>query len=138
MANNPKLGAVAPDWLEDDLGEAAPLAPHKLIHLRRFPAVVECTMPTVGGDCDRTECRYHLRHRAKGDHRLNPTRDCSLAAANEGPRTLAEIADVLGMSAERVRKIEDSALEKLGRDPLVRKLCEDILGVGREPTGGTR
>jgi hypothetical protein len=86
----------------------------------RFPEVGDCTAPPGEGTCTRTECRYHLAHRGRWDHRLAPTRDCALAVANEGPHTMEEVARVLGVSKERVRQLEESALEKLKRSPLRR------------------
>ena len=38
---------------------------------------------------------------------------CSLDLANEGPRTLEQIAVLMGMSRERVRQLEERALAKL-------------------------
>ena len=63
--------------------------------------------------CAHTECRYHLAHRGYWEHRLEPKRDCSLDVAREGPRTLEEVAAIIGVSAERVRQIEERAFEQL-------------------------
>ncbi len=46
-----------------------------------------------GAACTRTEYRYHLAQRGYWEHHLKPTRDCSLDVANEGPRTLDEVAE---------------------------------------------
>lgn len=82
---------------------------------RRFPSVGECSYEGEDAVCRRTECRYHLEHRGYGEHRLRPMRDCALAVANEGEHTTEEVAAVLGISRERVRQIEERALNKLRR-----------------------
>ena len=80
---------------------------------RRFPVLSECTAPPGDEPCRRTECCYHLAHRGRWDHRVQPTRDCAIAVANEAPRTIDEVAAILGLSRERVRQIEVAALAKL-------------------------
>jgi DNA-binding CsgD family transcriptional regulator len=82
---------------------------------QRFPLVVVCTHRDGSELCLQTRCPYHLEHRGYGEHRLTPTRDCALMVANEGEHTLDEVAEVLGVSAEYVRKLEARALEKLRR-----------------------
>jgi hypothetical protein len=62
---------------------------------RRFLAVVDCSMPSGERGCTQRQCRYHLAHTGLGDHRTRPTRDCALTVANERPRTLDEVANVL-------------------------------------------
>jgi hypothetical protein len=81
--------------------------------LVRFPAVPSCTMLAGAKRCVQVSCRYHLSHPDPGGRPLSPTRDCALAVANEGPRTLEEIAQLLGMTRERVRQIEEAAIAKL-------------------------
>ena len=80
---------------------------------RRFPVVAECSHREGSAPCRQTQCRYHLEQRSNGEHRLKPTRDCALVVANEGERTLEEVAAVLGVSDERVRQVEERALYKL-------------------------
>ena len=87
---------------------------------QRFPLISGCTMPPGEGSCTRTECRYHLAHRGRWEHQLTPTRDCALTVANEGPHSMDEVAVALGMSKERVRQLEESALRKLKRSALRR------------------
>ena len=82
---------------------------------RRFPSIDECSHEGTDAVCRNTHCRYHLEHRSYGEHRLRPTRDCALDVANEGERTLDEVAAVLGVSAEHVRQVEARALRKLRR-----------------------
>jgi DNA-directed RNA polymerase sigma subunit (sigma70/sigma32) len=56
---------------------------------------------------------------------VEATRDCAIAVANEGPHTAEEVAAALGMTSERVRQLEVSALEKLRtRDDLRRHYDE--------------
>ncbi len=78
-----------------------------------FPSVEACVNPISQLGCRQTQCRYHLEHRDRYDHQHTPTRDCSLAVANEGEHTLEEVAAVLGVSEERVRQLEEHALRKL-------------------------
>lgn len=54
--------------------------------------------------CDRAACRYHTG---------NPSASCALDVADRGPHTLHEVAAVMGMSAERIRQIEFSAIRRL-------------------------
>ena len=54
--------------------------------------------------CTLAHCRYYERH---------ATRSCALWQAEQGPHLLAEIADVIGCTRERVRQIEARALRKL-------------------------
>jgi hypothetical protein len=70
-------------------------------------------MPAEHELCTRTECRYHLAHRSRWEHALAPARDCALSVANEGPHSMDEVAVAFGMSKERVRQLEESALKKL-------------------------
>lgn len=82
-----------------------------------FRSVEACVNPSSQLGCRQTQCRYHLEHRGHYDHRQTPTRDCSLAVANEGAHTLEEVAAVLGVSVERVRQLEERALRKLRSSP---------------------
>jgi DNA-directed RNA polymerase sigma subunit (sigma70/sigma32) len=68
-------------------------------------------------------CRYNLYLDIRGDGvlRINfPDREpeemlasCSLDLAEDGPRTLDSVAGLMGMSKERARQIEASAMQKL-------------------------
>lgn len=86
--------------------------------------------PKTRGDCVEgirpcpfVACRYHLY--VDVDHHANinvapmepwdMSESCALDVAERGPHDLREIADVLHMSAERVRQIETSVLWKLRR-----------------------
>ena len=112
------LVILAPDVgaLDDAGGVAA----------RRYPGVAECVDgEPPGAACTRTECRYHLAHRGYWEHHLKPTRDCSLDVASEGPRTLDEVAEVLGVSGERVRQIEEEALEHLKHNATLKELYDE-------------
>lgn len=89
-------------------------AAERLRRLPRYPDLSECVDDErPGAPCQHTECRYHLANRGYWEHRLSPTRDCAIDFANEGPHTLDEVAAALGTSGERVRQIEEQALEVL-------------------------
>ncbi len=97
----------------------------RLVQLPRFGSVLECTMPAGDMPCSRTECRYHLAYRQPGEHRLEPTRDCALTVANEGPHTLEEVAEISGLTREWVRQMEDSALEKLASNAALKRQYDE-------------
>jgi Sigma-70, region 4 len=73
--------------------------------------------------CPFVSCRFnlYLDVREDGVLRLNfpdkepdeVTASCSLDLANDGPRTLEQVAALMGMSKERARQIESAALAKL-------------------------
>lgn len=86
--------------------------------------------PTTREECHRTvrpcpfvSCRFnlYLDVREDGVLRLNfpdkepdeVTASCALDLANDGPRTLEQVAALMGMSKERARQIESTALAKL-------------------------
>ena len=66
-----------------------------------------CYRVIADGDtpCPEENCRHFL----KSDKDLN----CSIIAANSGPKTLQEIGDYYGISRMRVCQIEKSILKKL-------------------------
>jgi transcription initiation factor TFIIIB Brf1 subunit/transcription initiation factor TFIIB len=104
----------------------APEEAAERVEARRYPGVAGCLDDgPPGAACTRTECRYHLAHRGYWEHRLKPTRDCSLDVANEGPRTLDEVAEVLGVSGERVRQIEEEAIEHLKHNATLKELYDE-------------
>jgi DNA-directed RNA polymerase sigma subunit (sigma70/sigma32) len=55
-----------------------------------------------------------------------PTRDCALDVANEGARTLDEVAAVLGVSGERVRQIEERAIAQLVKNVVLKRLHDEL------------
>jgi hypothetical protein len=73
--------------------------------------------------CPWVSCRFHLYLdvRADGVLRVNfPDREpdemlasCAIDLAEDGPRTLEQVAGLMGMSKERARQIEEGALVKL-------------------------
>ena len=62
--------------------------------------------------CKWTSCSYH--------HGSNGSAICVLDVADEGERTLEEVADLIGISKERVRQIEWIAFKKLRRLKVLR------------------
>lgn len=90
-------------------------------------------MPRTRGDCKEAvrpcpwvRCRFHLYLDVRADRvvRVNfadrePTdmlATCALDLAEDGPRTLEQVAGLMGMSKERARQIEEGALVKLKVD----------------------
>lgn len=57
-------------------------------------------------------------------HFVNPSGQvyCILDEADAGERTLEEVADILGLSKERVRQIETKVMRRLGRHQHLRVL----------------
>ena len=108
------------------VGAVVPAAETGIVRLRRYPGLVECLdSDAPGAGCSHTDCRYHLANRGYCEHHLRPTRDCSLDVANEGPHTLDEVAEVLGVSGERVRQIEEQALGQLKHSATLKGLHDE-------------
>ena len=59
--------------------------------------------------CPWTGCRYHLASDVRGPL----SESCALDVAGRGGATLEEVGNLLGVSRERIRQIEGTALEKL-------------------------
>jgi hypothetical protein len=75
--------------------------------------------------CSAMTCRYHLHGDAKPCQIAMapaPIVTCSLKLANEGPMILDEIGMSMGLTRERVRQIEGSALAHLHRNMKAMKL----------------
>ena len=64
--------------------------------------------------CPHHWCRHHLDQERRPRHLDDVTdwQSCALDVADEGGVTLEEIAALWGISRERVRQIEEIALEK--------------------------
>jgi DnaJ-domain-containing protein 1 len=62
--------------------------------------------------CKWASCKYH--------HGINGSALCVLDVADSGERTLEEVADLIGLSKERVRQIEWIAFKKLRRLKVLR------------------
>jgi len=92
----------------------------------RYSAVTDCVDDgPPGAGCNHTECRYHLAYRGYWEHIHQPTQDCSLDVANEGPHTLDEVALAMGITGERVRQIEEQALEQLKQSATLKGLHDE-------------
>ena len=87
--------------------------------------------------CPWVSCRYnlYLDVRADGIIKLNfPDRDpdgmtmsCAIDLAEDGPRTLDQVATLMGMSRERARQIEEGAMSQVRRDWHSEELLGDRL-----------
>jgi hypothetical protein len=87
--------------------------------------------------CPWVSCRFNLYLDVRGDGvlRLNfPDRDpdemltsCALDLAEDGPRTLEQVAGLMGMSKERARQLEWAAMAKLKADLAHGWIAEDGL-----------
>jgi len=85
---------------------------------------MECwELPLV---CHDTRCRYFTRMTYVGRLRYG---NCAIRVANDGPHTLNELSEILGVSRERVRQLEASALRHLSYNSL--KLDEQTLEIVR-------
>lgn len=73
--------------------------------------------------CSFGACRYHLGPKASVRH------SCALDAAAEGPRTLEEVAQLMGVTREFVRSVEQRAMFKLRPVllPLIRENDASVL-----------
>lgn len=84
--------------------------------------------PKTRGDCKTIQrpcayigCKYHLY---LDEHKGNVStldswemkKSCALDIADAGEHTLEEIGDILNVTRERVRQIQDKALKKLNKD----------------------
>lgn len=82
--------------------------------------------------CPFVSCRHHLYLDVTdtGSLKLNfYGRDvdeipetCALDVADRGEHTLLEVGDLLGITRERLRQIQDAALRKVGRVPRAKEL----------------
>lgn len=63
----------------------------------RYPLAF-CSHRGPPGACQQRDCRYPPAIAAT---HLTPTRDCAFDVAREGPHTVQEVADFLGISVER-------------------------------------
>lgn len=85
--------------------------------------------------CPWVSCRYNLYLDVRGDGvlrvnfpNLEPDEmvaSCALDMAEDGPRTLDQVAALMGMSKERARQLEASAMVKL-RDALGAREYDDL------------
>lgn len=69
--------------------------------------------------CPWASCRYNLHSevtwRGVRENRVSdPEHTCALRAAEDGPRSLYEVAAIMGLSHEYTRRTLNTALEKLG------------------------
>lgn len=93
--------------------------------LLNFHAATKGLCMRVSEPCPELGCRYHLHSDAKPCQIAMapvPTVTCSLKLANEGPMILDEIGVSMGLTRERVRQIEGSALTHLHRNMKARNI----------------
>jgi len=105
---------------------SAPQPPADAPQRARHPSLMGCVdhgLPRA--PCPQTECRYHLAQRGPWEHATSPMRDCAIDVANEGPHTLEEVATFIGLTEERVRQIEERALELLAHDTTMKGLHDE-------------
>lgn len=92
-----------------------------LLPIHRPPSREDCERGVR--PCPYVSCRYNLYLDVRGDGvlrvnfpNLEPDEmlaSCALDMSDDGPRTLDQVASLMGMSKERARQIEASALVKL-------------------------
>lgn len=89
--------------------------------------------PKTRGDCANiprpcpfTRCRHNLysEHRDVELEDVPPARSCALDIADGGESTLEDIAQVFGLTRERVRQIEAKALKQIRERKMGRVLAE--------------
>lgn len=73
--------------------------------MKRYLSVVGCTGVRP---CPQTECRHHIQPVG-----LDESPICSLDVAEVGPQTLETVGALFGVTRERIRQIEASAVSKL-------------------------
>ena len=69
--------------------------------------------------CPWLKCRHHIWTDVSKKRDL-PVHSCALDVADEGPHTLEQLGELLGLTRERMRQIEEMALHRaVMRAPLV-------------------
>jgi hypothetical protein len=63
-------------------------------------------------------CRHALPVQPGGTER------CVLVLSNRGPYTLEEIGQMMGLTRERIRQIEQSAMRKLAKRTMVKQIAD--------------
>ena len=103
----------------------------------------ELLKPRCRSDCSKiprpcpfVSCRYNLYCdiTKRGSLKLNFPKiepqemiaSCALDIAELGGCTLQEIGDILNITRERVRQVQDKALRKLDRKYVLRKLAKEL------------
>jgi hypothetical protein len=102
----------------------------------QMPRRSEC----IGGPrpCPLVGCRYnnYLRITPQGHIRLHSWKEpedvpaeksCSLDLADNGPQTLVTIGEIIGLTRERIRQIEMSALQKIAKRVGEEEIWRDVL-----------
>lgn len=118
--------------LFDELDAALGNTPRSRSQTAHLPVSLPMFRPRTRGECAAVprpcpfvSCRHHLYLdvRSDGVLRINfPDREpdemtasCALDLAGDGPRTLDTIAGLMGMSKERARQLEHSAMRSVRR-----------------------
>lgn len=120
MAEDPKTFIIENKEPANNTGEDVDLPKWEVDKI-----LAENPRPTVRSDCEDgprpcpwIKCRHHIYNtNGEGYSQQIPleklAETCSLDAADKGPLTLEEVANLLGLTRERIRQIESRGLYKM-------------------------
>ena len=74
--------------------------------------------------------RIQLAHGKRQPEDVPPDESCSLDVADSGPQTLSRVGEILGLTRERIRQIENRCLEKIRKT--VDQRANNDLGAWKE------
>jgi len=115
------------------------VVPKMRVHLNIFEQT-QGACRALQSPCEQTQCRYHLGVRnldaaLLADDATIPT--CALEVAGEGTHTLDQVSQLLGVTKERVRQIEEAALRKIQSAEASRNLRDLFLASPANPSPGS-